>query len=237
MKMTFSHFQGYVYEFVIKCLTVETFLTITIVKMTELIARKKHEKRKALMDAAYSLFIHKGVARTSIAEICKEAGIAKGTFYLYFKDKDDILRALTKRISGTILKHAYDKVPEDSPSFVESAVIMADYLMDLFNEDSDLVHLMRKDFVFPITEDEFMHTDDPTMSTIRKDISTFSKQCGLTMHQIVIRLYSLLSMICAVSYSCIEDHFPDDLSNMKEEIFAMIRGSFTNYDSNKKVSS
>lgn len=194
--------------------------------MTELIARKKQEKRKALMDAAYALFMKKGVARTSIAEICKEAGIAKGTFYLYFKDKDDILRALTKRISGSILQRAYDKVPDDSPSFVESAIVMADYLMDLFDQDPDLVHLLRKDFVFPITEEEFMHTSDPTMAAIRKDIGTFSKQCGLTSHQIVIRLYSLLSMICAVSYSCVEDHFPDDLSSMKEDIFAMIRGSF-----------
>lgn len=194
--------------------------------MTELIARKKQEKRKALMDAAYTLFMKKGAARTSIAEICKEAGIAKGTFYLYFKDKDDILRALTKRISGSILQRAYDKVPDDSPSFVESAIVMADYLMDLFDRDPDLVHLLRKDFVFPITEEEFMHTSDPTMAAIRKDIGTFSKQCGLSSHQIVIRLYSLLSMICAVSYSCVEDHFPDDLSAMKEDIFAMIRGSF-----------
>lgn len=196
--------------------------------MTELIARKKQEKRKAIMDASYTLFMKKGVARTSIAEICREAGIAKGTFYLYFKDKDDILRALTRRISGTILQRAYDKVPEDSPSFVESAVVMADYLMDLFARDPDLVHLLRKDFVFPITEEEFMHTSDPTMAAIRDDINEFSQQCGLTSHQIVIRLYSLLSMICAVSYSCIEDHFPDDLAAMKEDIFAMIRGSFGN---------
>ena len=204
--------------------------------MTELIAKKKQKKRTAIMDSAYSLFIKNGVSRTSIAEICKKAGIAKGTFYLYFKDKDDILRALTRRISGTILQRAYDKVPADSPSFVESAVIMADYLMDLFDQEPDLVHLMRKDFVFPITEKEFMTTADPTMATIRKDIMTFSRQCKLTCHQIVIRLYSLLSMICAVSYSCVEDHFPDELSSMKEDIFAMIRGSFMNFDKSKKTS-
>ena len=209
-----------------KCLTNADEIIINNVEMTELIARKKQEKRKAIMDSAYALFIKKGVSRTSIAEICKNAGVAKGTFYLYFKDKDDILRALTKRISATILKRAYDKVPADSPSFVESAVIMADYLMDLFNEEPDLVHLLRKDFVFPITEEEFMHTEEPTMSTIRNDIMKFSKECKLTCHQIVIRLYSLLSMICAVSYSCVEDHFPDDLSAMKKDIFAMIRGSF-----------
>lgn len=227
MKMTFSHFQKNVYENTNRYLTKAFHVHIPYSEMTELIARKKQEKRKALMDSAYSLFIKKGVARTSIAEICKEAGIAKGTFYLYFKDKDDILRALTKRLSGTILKRAYDKVPENSPSFVESAVIMADYLMDLFSADPDLVHLMKKDFVFPITEEEFMHTDDPTMSAIRENIRDFSRQCHLTIHQIVIRLYSLLSMICAVSYSSIEDHFPDRLSALKDEIFAMIRGSFS----------
>ena len=50
----------------------------------------KLQKQTSLLNTAYELFTTKGVNKTSIAEISKAAGIAKGTFYLYFKDKYDI---------------------------------------------------------------------------------------------------------------------------------------------------
>ena len=51
---------------------------------------KKKKKRIALLDAAYDLFTSKGVAETSISDIVQRAEMAKGTFYLYFKDKNEI---------------------------------------------------------------------------------------------------------------------------------------------------
>ena len=47
----------------------------------------KQQKRTSLLDTAFKLFTTQGVSKTSIAEISQKAGIAKGTFYLYFKDK------------------------------------------------------------------------------------------------------------------------------------------------------
>jgi AcrR family transcriptional regulator len=49
------------------------------------------------MDAAQILFLQKGFELTSVAEIVKIAGLAKGTFYLYFEMKEDVLLALQKR--------------------------------------------------------------------------------------------------------------------------------------------
>lgn len=53
------------------------------------------------MDAAQALFLQGGFASTSVDEIVRAADVAKGTFYVYFKTKDDILLALRERfISG-----------------------------------------------------------------------------------------------------------------------------------------
>ena len=54
----------------------------------------KQQKRTSLLDTAFKLFTTQGVSKTSIAEISQKAGIAKGTFYLYFKDKYDIRNKL-----------------------------------------------------------------------------------------------------------------------------------------------
>ncbi len=54
-------------------------------------------RREELMDAAQRLFLEKGFSTTSVAEIVNAADVAKGTFYLYFQTKDDVLGALQVR--------------------------------------------------------------------------------------------------------------------------------------------
>lgn len=49
------------------------------------------------MAAAEALFLEKGFAATSVDEIVRLADVAKGTFYLHFRSKDDILLALRER--------------------------------------------------------------------------------------------------------------------------------------------
>ena len=196
--------------------------------MSELIARKKEEKRNRLLDAANTLFIEKGVSSTTIADICNMANIAKGTFYLYYKDKEDILRALTKRISLTILKMSYETVKNVQGSFEDKIVLMANYLLDLFENDPDLLTVMKKDFIWPISEEEFLTTSDETLADMRENIEEYTKQSLLTERQILIRIYSLISMLCSISYSSVIDKFPDTIDALKPEIFLMIRNSFTN---------
>ena len=55
------------------------------------------ERRDELMNAAQRLFLKRGVAPTTIEQITSSAGVAKGTFYLYFSSKDDILAMLGER--------------------------------------------------------------------------------------------------------------------------------------------
>ena len=50
----------------------------------------KKRKKSALYNTAFELFTTKGLAKTTISDIVENAGVAKGTFYLYFKDKYDI---------------------------------------------------------------------------------------------------------------------------------------------------
>ncbi|HXW18270.1 MAG TPA: TetR/AcrR family transcriptional regulator [Candidatus Acidoferrales bacterium] len=60
-------------------------------------------RRDELITAARSLFLRHGVGPTTIEQITSGADVAKGTFYLYFSSKDDILSALRERFAQTIL--------------------------------------------------------------------------------------------------------------------------------------
>ena len=59
-----------------------------------LTASKKIETKPKILDNAFYLFRDSSVSATAIDDIVKAAGIARGTFYLYFKDKSDLLEQI-----------------------------------------------------------------------------------------------------------------------------------------------
>ncbi len=61
--------------------------------------------REALLRAAEKVFGEKGYYAASISEITQEAQVAMGTFYLYFKDKEDIFRALVQHMLELVRAH------------------------------------------------------------------------------------------------------------------------------------
>ena len=52
---------------------------------------EKNHKYHQILEAAVKIFAKQGFHQSTIAQIAKEAGVADGTIYLYFKNKDDIL--------------------------------------------------------------------------------------------------------------------------------------------------
>src|SRR5699024_11208478 len=63
-------------------------------------------REKALYLAAYELFTEKGITETAISDIVKKAGVAKGTFYTYFTNKEDIVERLILNKSMKVLDEA-----------------------------------------------------------------------------------------------------------------------------------
>jgi len=52
------------------------------------------DKREAILRAAITVFAHNGYFNSKVADIAREAGVADGTVYLYFKSKEDILHSI-----------------------------------------------------------------------------------------------------------------------------------------------
>jgi AcrR family transcriptional regulator len=63
------------------------------------VARPKSEdKRNAILDAATSVFAERGLTAAPTSEISKQAGVAEGTLFTYFKTKEDLINALYREI-------------------------------------------------------------------------------------------------------------------------------------------
>lgn len=59
-------------------------------------------RREELLDAAEALLTERGLRALTIDDVTARAGVAKGTFYLYFAAKDDVLVALRERYVATM---------------------------------------------------------------------------------------------------------------------------------------
>lgn len=67
---------------------------------------KTNNKKQELTKIAYKLFLTKGYENTSIDEIIKEAGIAKGTYYYYFASKEETLEEVINMILDNMVSRA-----------------------------------------------------------------------------------------------------------------------------------
>ena len=71
--------------------------------MPEVKREERQAKRQRILESAVQTFARKGFYNTKVSEIAKSAGVADGTIYLYFKNKDDILVSLFEESMGDII--------------------------------------------------------------------------------------------------------------------------------------
>ena len=196
--------------------------------MTPYLAHKKEEKRQRLLSSAHGLFVAHGISGTSISQICEKAGVAKGTFYLYFQNKEEISRELNIQLSHDLLEDAYNYVIENNQQdFVENVIVMAHYMVTRFKEDPDMVRMMNRDFHWQVTEEMFMEEDEPLINNVREQILSYSRNTGLSTHVLLIRFFSGIAMLFSVCYSCIIDHQPVNIDEAEKEFPTMIRAILT----------
>ena len=74
------------------------------------------DKREAILRAAISVFANKGFFNSKVADVAKAAGVADGTVYLYFKNKDDILHSIFDRAMEEFIAEGRRELAElDAP--------------------------------------------------------------------------------------------------------------------------
>ncbi len=80
-------------------------------------ARKTKEDalatRELILDAAERVFHQRGVSRTSLQEIAKDAGLTRGAIYWHFENKGDLFQAMMERVTLPMMARLTEITPED----------------------------------------------------------------------------------------------------------------------------
>ena len=129
-------------------------------EQTKVRERRPEHRRQDLLDAAVRVFSQNGVRATTVADICTAAGVAKGTFYLYFDSREHLLAALRELMVDQALERAvsyYERVcKEDNWSLVDG---MIEAMIDLLYEQKDMIQAVTADGMTPETAEAFAECD------------------------------------------------------------------------------
>lgn len=185
---------------------------------------KKLMKENDLYSAAYELFTTKGIQNTAIDDIVKKAGVAKGTFYLYFKDKYDIINRIILQKSSMVIKQAMEKTKEkEFDSFVDMVLFYADYVIEYFKENRLMLKLINKNFSWGVYRRAIMHPEQyEEMKEIAEIFISQMKNLGIEAEEGEKILFMIIELIGSVCYSSIILEEPYDIDSMKPVLFKTI---------------
>ncbi|EJO5347694.1 TetR/AcrR family transcriptional regulator [Clostridium botulinum] len=185
---------------------------------------KKLLKEKNLYESAYELFIEKGINYTSIDDIVKKAGVAKGTFYLYFKNKYDIIDKIIIKKSLCIIKEALKyTMNENKIDFIESVLCFTDYIIEYLKNNKRLLKLIHKNLSWGIFRKALVNSKQTNEITHIRDIfkNIIIKQ-QIDEREFEKRLFMIIELTGTVCYSSIILGEPYCIEEMKQSLFDVI---------------
>ncbi|MDF2958634.1 MAG: hypothetical protein K0S39_369 [Paenibacillus sp.] len=115
-------------------------------------------RRQQIIETATQLFISHGYEHVSIDKINTACEIARGTFYIYFKNKDDLLTEILKVTLIEALDVTISRLPETSasPRFEEEMGMIGRTVFSYFEERVELVKLVVQSRIFGSMDIEFV---------------------------------------------------------------------------------
>ena len=99
------------------------------------------ERREQILAAARAVYDEKGYELATVSEIVRRAGVAQGTFYLYFESKKDIVVALARRPMELVAQRLQAEI-STAPSFEQALRIMVRTAFAVGRDYPDLCRLM-----------------------------------------------------------------------------------------------
>ncbi len=196
----------------------------------------KKLKENSLLKTAFEFFTTKGFSKTSITDIVSKAGVAKGTFYLYFKDKYDIRNKLISHKSSQLFKKAIADLGDklDALPFEEKIIKVSDHIINQLNENQSLLTFISKNLswgIFKTAITSPVSDDDVDFSSIYDKLLSEAPK-GIKDPEIM--LFMIIELVSSTCYSAILYKEPCSLEKLKPYLYNNIRMMIAQHEVNTK---
>jgi AcrR family transcriptional regulator len=103
--------------------------------------REKEQRRNDIVDAAERIFFSQGMENATMDDVAEEAELSKGTLYIYFKSKEDLYLAITKR-GLDILTKMFEKASAKASKGIEKIYAIGQAYRDFSKKHTDYFQAM-----------------------------------------------------------------------------------------------
>ena len=181
-------------------------------------------KNNRLLDAAYQLFLEQGFDAVSVQEIVNCAGVAKGTFYLYFRDKDDLRRCLITQKSNELFQRALSALYQtDITTFEDQIIFVVDYVTDILAQNQKALKLIEKDLSLGVFGQKIGEFFADQHTNVLQILIQGAERSGIKLKNPKVLLYMVIELAGSTCFSCIMSSEPFELAVYKPYLFDAIR--------------
>ncbi|MDH3238660.1 MAG: TetR family transcriptional regulator, partial [Deltaproteobacteria bacterium] len=99
-------------------------------------------KRERILRAAIKIFSQKGFFSSKVSDIARSAGVADGTIYLYFKNKDDLLISLFEEKMAEVVADARERVGSGDGALSRLKIFIENH-MNLLVREAGLIEVLQ----------------------------------------------------------------------------------------------
>ena len=189
----------------------------------------KKDKESKLLSTALELFTKKGVNNTSIQDIADEAGVGKGTFYLYFKDKYDIRDKVIANCSSKLFSDALSSLNKSYiQNFEDQIIYVINYILDELNKNKILLKLISKNLSFGLFNSTISNLSN--LSAMENDTETLYdkfvnkvNENNINLKNPKVTLFTIIELVSSTGFNSILYQEPLPLEQYKPYLYSIIR--------------
>ena len=188
---------------------------------------KDPEKENRLLESAFKLFTEKGLKETSIQGIVDESNVAKGTFYLYFKDKYELRDILIEKKSKKLFNDAvYELRKNYIKSLDDQIIFIVNYIINELSKNTVLLKFISKNLswgVYSKTVNKLYQNsendEDGVYSLFLKGI----KEQNIKLKNPDVTLYMIIELVSSTCFNSILYNEPLPIEQYKPFLYDSIR--------------
>lgn len=189
----------------------------------------KRQKRERLLNKAYELFTTKGFTNTSISDIVENADVAKGTFYLYFKDKYDLKDKLVEYKTQELFLAANTSLEKNNIHGLEEQLIfIIDFIVEKLRNDKGLLRLISKNLIMGALRQTLISTEKRD-NEVYNNFLKLVENDEYEYNDIDVLLFTVVELAGSTCFNSIIYNEPLPLDEYKPYLYRTVRLIINSY--------
>ncbi|GAC1311364.1 MAG: helix-turn-helix domain-containing protein [Ktedonobacteraceae bacterium] len=186
---------------------------------------KRAQREERILDTAAELMLRWGYNKTTIDDIARYAGIAKGTIYLHWKTREDLFTALMRREYIRLAEDIQQRISGDPEGGTLHGLTKHSMLATMKNPLMKAVLLRDTDLLGEWMRKEY--ASESFSEQLAQSLSLFElfRTRGVVRDDIDVRKQVFMLDAIAMGYLLIDQYMPDDFKYSDEEIVEMMAES------------